>query len=272
MEMTLWCDESDFEGRFFSNFYGGALVHQSNMDEVIRKLETAKKANNLHREVKWQRVTDQYLSKYMALMDVFFELIREDKVKFRVMFTKNANVPIGLTEDQVDNRYFILYYQFIKYAFGFTRYDLAPVNLRIFLDKMPDKKEKVQEFRRHIFNLNANPEFRPSRIRIHEDHITEANSEEHVVLQCADVVLGAMNFRLNDKHLEKPPGETRRGKRTLAKLKLYAHMNKLIRGIYPGFNTGKTTGVVTAKDQWDHRYRHWEFVPRNHQVDKTKHK
>jgi hypothetical protein len=272
MEMTLWCDESDFEGRYFSNFYGGSIVHQYNMDEVISKLEACKARLNLGREVKWQRVTDQYLPKYIELMNAFFELIKDDKIKMRVMFTKNANVPIGLTEDQVDNRYFILYYQFIKYGFGFTRYEGEPVNLRIFLDKLPDKNEKVAKFRRHIFNLNSNPEFYPSRIKINEDQIAEANSVDHVVLQCTDIVLGAMNFRLNDKHKEKPAGQTRRGRRTLAKLKLYAHMNKLIRGIYPGFNIGKTTGIVSLKDHWIHPYRHWEFIPKNHEVDKARHK
>ncbi len=209
MEMTLWCDESDFEGRYFSNFYGGSVVHQYHVKEVIEKLEACKTSLNLFKEVKWQRVTDQYLDKYITLMNVFFALVKEDKIKIRIMFTKNANVPVGLTEDQVDNRYFILYYQFIKYGFGFTRYQGEPVNLRIFLDNMPDKKEKVAKFKTHVFNLNNNSEFSQSRIRIHEDHIAEADSTKHVVLQCTDVVLGAMNFRLNDKHKEKPEGQLR---------------------------------------------------------------
>jgi hypothetical protein len=272
MEMTLWCDESDSDGRFYSNFYGGALVHQSNYTEVVDRLERRKAEQNLYQEVKWVKVTANYLTKYMALMDEFFALVKEDKIKVRIMFTKNANVPVGLTEDHVDNRYFILYYQFIKYGFGFMRYSGDPINLRIFVDNMPDTKEKVSRFKRHVFDLNNNPEFAASGIKIHEDHISEADSKKYLVLQCTDIVLGAINFRLNNKHLEKPEGQNRRGKKTLAKLKLYNHINRLIRNIYPNFNIGITTGRISFSDYWTHQYRHWEFKPRNHEVDKSKHK
>ena len=39
-------------------------------------------------------------------------------------------------------------------------------------------------------------------------------------MQCLDIVLGAMAFRLNDMHKEKRPDTNRRGKRTIAKEKL----------------------------------------------------
>lgn len=272
MEMTLWCDESDSDGRYFSNFYGGSLVRQNHYSEVSERLERCKAEQNLFKEVKWVKVTSNYLGKYMALMDAFFTLVGEGKIKTRIMFTKNAHVPLGLTEAQVDSRYFLLYYQFIKHGFGFNHYPGDPINLRIFLDNMPDTKEEILRFKRHLFGLNQNPEFSSSGIRIHEDHISEADSKEHPVLQCTDIVLGAINFRLNDKHLEKPEGQRRRGKKTLAKLKLYAHINRLIRNIYPNFNIGITTGRISASESWTHAYRHWEFKPRNYEVDKSKHK
>ncbi len=55
--------------------------------------------------------------------------------------------------------------------------------------------------------------------------------------------LGAMAFRLNDKHLVKPPGQVRRGKRTIAKEKLYKHILGRIRQLYPNFNIGESTGM-----------------------------
>jgi hypothetical protein len=47
---------------------------------------------------------------------------------------------------------------------------------------------------------------------------------------------------------------------TLAKLRIYKHINKRIREIYPGFNIGITTGHQGDKaNRWHHRYRHWNF-------------
>lgn len=96
---------------------------------------------------------------------------------------------------------------------------------------------------------------------------------DHDILQCLDVVLGSIQFRLNDKHKEIPLGAKRRGKRTIAKEKLYKHINGRIREIYPGFNIGISTGVKGDKsNRWKHPYRHWLFLPANKKVDfeKTK--
>ena len=91
-----------------------------------------------------------------------------------------------------------------------------------------------------------------------------------MLLQCLDVVLGAMAFRLNDKHREKPPGKQRRGKRTIAKEKLYKHIRADL-PIYPNFNISETTGKGGDwANLWLHPYRHWKFVPAEHEIDSTK--
>ncbi len=82
-----------------------------------------------------------------------------------------------------------------------------------------------------------------------------------------DVVLGSMCFRLNDKHKEIPPGKKRRGKRTIAKEKLYKHINGKIRKIRTGFNAGVNTGIIKEEDRWSHPYRHWNFKPKEHEID-----
>ena len=69
-------------------------------------------------------------------------------------------------------------------------------------------------------------------------HIGEVRSHDHVLLQCVDVILGAMFFRLNRLHLQIPAGASRRGKRTIAKEKLYKYILSEIRTIHPGFNIG----------------------------------
>jgi hypothetical protein len=139
------------------------------------------------------------------------------------------------------------------------------------MDQLPDNREQNAQFKAYLLGLNNNPHFRRARIRFQADQIAEVESHHHVLLQCLDVVLGAMAFRLNDKHKEKPLGERRRGKRTIAKEKLYKHLLKRIRRLYPNFNIGETTGKGGDwENLWRHPYRHWKFVPSDHEIDPTR--
>lgn len=119
---------------------------------------------------------------------------------------------------------------------------------------------QVQAFKGFIVSLGGRSEFRVKKIRFAAEDVTEVISHEHDVLQCLDVVLGAMNFRLNRKDLEKPAGAKRRSAKTLAKEKIYKRINERIRQTYPHFNIGMTTGTHgDLTNRWNHRYRHWNF-------------
>jgi hypothetical protein len=44
-----------------------------------------------------------------------------------------------------------------------------------------------------------------------------------------------------------------------------------IRQIYPGFNIGESTGKQGDRANfWRHPYRHWKFIPSEHEIDDTK--
>lgn len=60
MEYVIYTDESDREGSYFSNFYGGVLVRSTHLADVIQRLEDCKAAENLFGEIKWQKVTGNY--------------------------------------------------------------------------------------------------------------------------------------------------------------------------------------------------------------------
>ena len=87
-----------------------------------------------------------------------------------------------------------------------------------------------------------------------------------------DLILGAICFRLNDKHKVKDPETNRRGKRTRLKEQLYKHINSRIRGLKPGFNIGESTATIIPSDKWDYPYMHWSFKPTSSVRDVTKSK
>lgn len=237
-------------------------MESAHLVEVVSTLQAAKQRLNLGSEVKWQKITENYAGKYIELMDSTFALMQAGKLKMRVMFTQNYFGAKTLSAAQRENGFFLLYYQFVKHAFGF-RYCgdvLGPAKVRIYFDKLPDTDEKCLAFKGYVSGLNQSQAFRGAGLTIAEEQIAEVDSKEHVLLQCLDVVLGAMQFRLNEKHKEKPEGARVRGKRTRAKEAVYRHINGRIRELYPNFNIGISTGGEPEM-RWKHPYRHWLFKP-----------
>ena len=70
-------------------------------------------------------------------------------------------------------------------------------------------------------------------------------------------------LNLNNKHnLEIPADATERGKRTIAKEKLFYQILGHIRNLkgYENFEIYCDTPVESAVDYWRHPYRHWQFL------------
>ena len=267
-ELILYCDESDSSGKHFGNFYGGALVESKHQAEVIARLAACKLRLNLFGELKWQKITEPYAQKYIDFLEEVVALVKEGKLKIRIMFTQNYYSAHRLTSEQRENGFFLLYYQFIKHAFGLRHAGVPGVRtgVRIYFDKLPDTSEKCAAFKGFVTGLNSNSGFRRSNVHIRTDQLAEVDSKEHVILQALDVVLGSIPFPLNDKHKEKPEGSRTRGKRTIAKERVYKRVLAEIRSAYSGkaFNIGISTGMDAGlESRWNDPCRHWLFKPAN---------
>lgn len=263
MRYLIYCDESDDKGPFYSNFYGGALVRDSDRQRIEGILSTAKGAWSGH-EFKWTKIGPNNEACYISFVQAIFKLVTDRDLKLRMMFTQNINQPHKTAEHDEENRYFILYYHFLKHAFGLQHCNDAndqQVIISVLLDDVPKTRAQFDNFKNFLCGLTNYPLFFNSRVAIPKPEIASVDSRNHVILQAVDVVLGAMQFRLNDKHLEIPAGARVRGKRTRSKERVYKEINRLIRAIYPNFNIGVSTGEPNPSDRWNHRYAHWLFVP-----------
>ena len=273
-EYIIYADESVEKGRYFSNFYGGALVESDHFNEVRDSLDETKHRLNLTGEAKWSKISVAYEAKYLALVDDLFRLVGEDKVKLRVMFRQNFHVPKNLENNQRENGYFLLYYQFLKHAFGLMYRPRVErrMSVRFYLDRLPGTLERRAQFRGYISGLQNNPQFRKARLDLPVDQIAEVVSHAHVLLQCVDVVLGSIQFRMNRLHEIKPEGARFRGKKTRAKERVYRHILSRIRNVtHRNFNPGITTGHEgDPANRWYHPYRHWLFKPRTYGLDYSK--
>ena len=126
---------------FLATFTVGALVQTSNIQLIEKTLNEKKQELNLKGEIKWTKVTGNYLEKYIDIINLFFSFIKYGKIKVRIMFAQNAYVSDGLTKEHTDNEYNILYYFFLKSAFGLKYSNNSPfrhkINFSMYLDDLP---------------------------------------------------------------------------------------------------------------------------------------
>lgn len=269
MRYNIYCDESTPKGKYYSRFYGGALVAEKNRIYVENRLLLKKEDTKLTGELKWVKVNAYNLEDYISVVDEFFDLLHSGFLKVRVMFLQNIYQVSHLDYDSSE-AYLKLYYQFIKHAFGLAFCNPKAgnnISVAVFLDEMPENLDRFLEFKRLVANLTNDPDFIRNRVRIRPSDIAGVNSKSHVILQLADIILGSMQFRLNDLHKVKPESSRIRGKKTIAKEKLYKHILGRIREGYPNFNPGMGTGIIAYSDRWTHPYRHWSFKPNDSRVD-----
>lgn len=203
-------------------------------------------------------------------MDSLFDLAKEGKLKIRIFFRHNQYTALRLTDEEKRADYQMLYYQFIKFAFGLPYAGDELDSMTLFLDEIPLRQNERDEFIAHIRSMANDPVLMKKGLKIAPDGIVEVDSKQHLPLQFMDVILGAMCFKLNEKDKFKTEGENKIGKRTLFKLKLYKHINNRIREIYPNFNIGVTTPIRIPSDSWTQVYRHWSFIPKYHIRDASR--
>lgn len=219
--------------------------------------------------MKWERITAPYVEKYIKFVNLIFDIAARGDMKIRIMFTQNRNRPV-LEEYQIGNDYFMLYYQFIKHAFGlqYAVPEGGTASAAVLLDDVPHNAEKLHQFKKYLSGLSDFPKWTRAGLSIAYEDITDVNSKKHNILQALDVVLGGMQSRLNDKHTKPQPPAKRRGKRTKAKAEVYSAIKDRIWELYPNFNVGVSTGTVDGLHmRFEHPYRHWLFVPSNAEVD-----
>lgn len=140
----IWFDESDKEGEFYSNFYGGILIKSEHLEKVLQMMRCIVEEVGLAgEEIKWQKVNQYTFDKYVRLVDFVFDLLENGFAKIRIFFRNNQYVPTGLTREQKRNEFSLLYYQFIKHSFGlqYSNPTKRPVKLKLFIDDIPLKGE-----------------------------------------------------------------------------------------------------------------------------------
>lgn len=154
---------------------------------------------NFEGEFKWQKASDKYLHVYQALVDVFFEWIKNDAVRFCCMLIDTENPEIKKYNNIKDDGYFKLLYQL------YFHNSKTPAIYKIFPDSISNATVKVNlpkldssleiNFKKKFTPLMNPEENVPPKGFV--NNITPIDSKSSEFIQTVDVVMGAIGFLQN---------------------------------------------------------------------------
>lgn len=248
------CDESTKKGNKFSYFYGGVIVNEQKYNSISEKLEMYKNHLGLNHELKRINIDSLNANRYIEMLDFFFTFVKSGDIKVRVMFSDNNNLDsIPKTENETFMKF---YYLFIRHSFALP-YANEDIDLRIIFDALPEKPENREKFKNYLIsNLTHIPNIDiKNKIYIKRDHIEEVDSKKHIILQCADVIVGLIDFCLNDEHNE----VNQKSKRWYAKRKVLEVILSYINELHPNFQLCISTKPIRGYNAWIDKYKHFVY-------------
>ena len=264
---TVYADEAwthDPELRFW-RFYGGAMLRSSERDRIEAELLTLKTQRGLHGEIKWSLTTPARAERFGAIVERFLDYVDAGDVTLRYMWLDQLRQdPDALTAWHREYGFYILYYYFVVFGFGLPWHDQRDtVAVEFFPDALPNEPVKLREFQQFLHRCHIARRFR-QRSSFRFINVTAVESEKHIILQCVDLIIGAVGYKLNKKYKAKTGH--RRSRSAVAKIELWERIRDRLGAIDMGergthsFAVGVNTGTgPEATNRWRHKFRQWDF-------------
>ena len=248
------CDESTRKGANFSYFYGGIIVKEQRYSDISEKLKIYKEHIGLTHEMKRTHIDTTNANRYIDMLDFFFTFVKSGDIRVRIMFSDNNN--LEAIPKEANQTFMKFYYLFVRHAFALP-YAGTDIDLRLIFDVLPEKPENREIFKTYLINnLTHIPnEDAKNKIFLTRDRIEEVDSKKHIILQCADVIVGLIDFLLNDIH----NNSRNKSKRWYAKNKVALVLWDYIQQLHPNFELQTSTRPMKGYYAWLDKYRHFVY-------------
>ncbi len=258
----VYADEAwthDARHRFW-RFYGGALLRASDREQITQSLLDLKTSLGLQGEMKWSKVRPFNWERIASLIEHFLKFVNQGDIKLRYMWLDQL-----FQDPTSQNEYYRLYYFFLVFAFGLPHHDEEEtIKILFYPDTLPDQPEERRKFSDFLQNCHKSDRFR-NRKKFQIMDVVAVDSKHHIILQCVDLIIGSIGFRLNGLH-KVTQENGRRAESTKVKEKLYKHIYTHLRPIAmkqqdlktwsPGVNTSINNDYGNL---WRHNFRQWDF-------------
>jgi hypothetical protein len=191
--LNIYCDES----RQTADRYmvlGGLITVRENEEAFQKAMLLFRQSHNMWAEFKWTKVSDQKISEYIALMDLFFSLSRSFHFKAIVVDTQEMDHR-KYNKNDSELGFYKLMYQFLLHSFGdyLTPTDQCIVHL----DQRTTSKYKLSTLCA-ILNNGLKKKYGLDNKPIR--NIQGLNSKGSDFIQVADILMGAIGYEMNGAH------------------------------------------------------------------------
>ena len=210
-DYAIYCDESGISNDRYV-VVGGICMPRANIAMVHKNMHAFRERHNMHRELKWTKVTNGKQEEYTQLVESFFAMNNVNHCQFHAIIFdshqwnhkryNNGDADIGLSK---------LYYQLLHQKF--CKICGPHGSLYVRLDKR-NSSTSLHDLRRMLNSAAERDHSIPhSPFKV----VEPADSKECDILQLNDVILGAVSAVRNSKHILET---TRSSKREIARLVL----------------------------------------------------
>lgn len=236
MNYHIYCDESrQTKDRFM--VIGGIIIAEEHVGLFNQTMENFRQEENMRAELKWPKVTNQKLSKYLRFVDYFFALNNTDKLNFHAVIVDNHHVDYKkLGKGDREAGFYKFYYELLLQSFG--GHANQDAKFFVFLDY------RITNYSLKTLKKNLNRGMR-RRWGLHTDIIRviePRRAKSTNLIQMADIILGALGFQKNGVDL-------RTGSRK-AKIDLAKHVARSARLENLKYNTNRQNKRLTI---WNFR-------------------
>lgn len=199
----IYCDESrQTQDRYM--VLGGIIVPSENVILFDGAMKLYRETNNMKAELKWSKVSNQKLSEYKALIDLFFTYIKGMHFKSIVIDTHQIDHK-KYSKGNKELGFYKFMYQFLLHSFG--HYAKNDDKYIIYLDERNSSYSLGTL--KLILNRGLKKKFKGKITRDIIRNIEPKNSKDIDLLQVADILMGAIGYEMNLCHLR---SNAKRGK------------------------------------------------------------
>lgn len=175
---NIYCDESCLENDHKKYMFIGSI--NCAYPQVRRHTERIKELKDKHKfnaEIKWSHVSMSKIQFYLDLVDYFFDT----DLKFRAIGIDKSQIRCDDFNSNFDDFYYKMYYQLLNYKVDTTNHYNVYLDIKDTLSAIKVRKLK------NILNVKYGV-FR---------NIQNIRSEESVLMQLADFLMGAISYNAN---------------------------------------------------------------------------
>ena len=240
---------------------------------IVAALDDLARQLGIPGEIKWRKVRPFNADRVQRVMDLFFDIIETGRAKLRVMWLPHALNAVPTDEYHVDHGYYILYYFFVIGSFALANHDEGDeVLIEFYPDTLPDEPIKKRRFINYVMGAHRTARY-GNRSPFRVVRVADVDSKKHILLQCSDVVIGALAFLANGYDTAvQDDGTMANG--TVVRAAFARHIVERISRIHvaqcgSSYSMTESTwpgcrpdGTVLKVNNWRFAYRQWLFTTR----------